>query len=86
MKSGENIWMIQKLSVYLQSKIIIRIQMKRTIAFIVLLTVIGTGSPLSAQDADQEQDLQELYRQIDDAIDHSPEYVAKRLRQIADTQ
>lgn len=60
--------------------------MKRTIAFIVLLTVIGTGSPLSAQDADQEQDLQELYRQIDDAIDHSPEYVAKRLGQIADTQ
>ena len=60
--------------------------MKRTIAFIVLLTVIGTGSPLSAQDADHEQDLQELYRQIDDAIDHSPEYVAKRLGQIADTQ
>lgn len=60
--------------------------MKRTIAFIVLLTVIGTNSPLSAQDADQEQDLQELYRQIDDAIDHSPEYVAKRLGQIADTQ
>ena len=60
--------------------------MKRTIAFIVLLTVIGTSSPLSAQDADHEQDLQELYRQIDDAIDHSPEYVAKRLGQIADTQ
>ena len=60
--------------------------MKRTIAFLVLLTVIGTSSPLSAQDADEEQDLQELYRQIDDAIDHSPEYVAKRLGQIADTQ
>lgn len=60
--------------------------MKRTIAFLVLLTVIGTSSPLSAQDADEEQDLQELYRQIDDAIDHSPEYVAKRLGQIADAQ
>ena len=60
--------------------------MKRTIAFFVLLMIIGTGSPLSAQDFEEEIDLQELYQQIDDAIDRSPQYVAKRLRQIADTR
>lgn len=61
-------------------------QMKRTIAFFVLLMTIGTGSSLSAQESDEEIDLQELYQQIDDAIDHSPEYVATRLKQIDETR
>ena len=61
-------------------------QMKRTIAFFVLLMTIGMGSSLSAQESDEEIGLQELYQQIDDAIEHSPEYVAKRLSQIADTR
>ena len=60
--------------------------MNRTIALFVLLMAIGTGSPLSAQESDEEMDLQELYQQIDDAIDQSPEYVAKRLSQIDDTR
>ncbi|MBQ6378579.1 MAG: hypothetical protein IJJ56_07275, partial [Prevotella sp.] len=60
--------------------------MNRTIALFVLLMAIGTGSLLSAQESDEEMDLQELYQQIDDAIDQSPEYVAKRLSQIDDTR
>ena len=58
--------------------------MKRIISFLILLTVIGTDSPLSAQETDQDPDLQTLYRQIDDAIDHSPQYIANRLVQITD--
>ena len=60
--------------------------MKRPIALFILLTILGAGSPLSAQGSDDEKNLQELYQQIDEAIDQFPQYVAKRLSQIADTR
>lgn len=60
--------------------------MKRTIIFFIFLMAIGTDSILSARVIDEDTDLQTLYQQIDDAIDHSPQYVAKRLRQITDIQ
>lgn len=60
--------------------------MKRPIALFILLTILGAGSPLSAQGSDEEKNLQELYLQIDEAIDQFPQYVAKRLSQIADTR
>ena len=41
---------------------------------------------MSAQSADKETDLQTLYQQIDEAIDQSPQYVAKRVNEIADTR
>ena len=56
------------------------------IVLCVLLLIFGTSSPLSAQMVDKEIDLQKLYQQIDDAIDHSPQYVAKRLKNIADAR
>lgn len=57
--------------------------MKRTIVFIITLFMIGTGSRLSAQEVDKEA-LQTLYQQIDDAIEKSPQYIAKRRENIAD--
>lgn len=60
--------------------------MKRTTVYLILFMIIGTSSPLSAQEPDKEADLQTLYQQIDEAIELSPQYVAKRLRQIADTR
>ena len=60
--------------------------MKRTITSFILLMSLGTGSLISAQPFDEEKDLQEIYQQIDDAIDNSAEYVAVRLRQITETQ
>ena len=38
---------------------------------------------MSAQESGNEADLQTLYQQIDDAIEHSPQYVAKREMQIS---
>lgn len=58
----------------------------RIVFCVLLVLMLGTGSPLSAQVANKEIDLQKLYQQIDDAIDHSPQYVAKRLRNIADAR
>lgn len=55
--------------------------MKRMVALLILLTIVGTSS-ISAQTSDKEADLQALYQQIDDAIAKSPQYVAKRLEQI----
>ena len=60
--------------------------MKRTIVSLLLLTFITAGSALSAQGVDKDPDLEKLYQQIDDAIDHSPQYVAKRLGQIDDSR
>lgn len=60
--------------------------MKRTIVALVLLTIIGTITASAAQETDEEVDLHALYQQIDDAIDHAPQYVAKRLSQIAEAQ
>ena len=60
--------------------------MKRTTVYLILFMINGTSSPLSAQEPDKEADLQTLYQQIDEAIEQSPQYVAKRLRQIADTR
>jgi hypothetical protein len=60
--------------------------MKRTVFLFLLLTIIGTGSSLSAQSADKETDLETLYQQLDEAIDQSPKYVARRLGEIADTR
>lgn len=60
--------------------------MKRTTVVFVLLTIIGAGSPLSAQESDKEVDLQTLYQQIDDAIDHAPQFAAQRIRQIDETR
>ena len=48
-----------------------------------MLTMMGV-SPLSAQGNDKEPDLQALYQEIDDAIEHSPQYIAHRLGQIDD--
>ena len=48
-----------------------------------MLTMVGV-SPLSAQGNDKEPDLQALYQEIDDAIEHSPQYIAHRLGQIDD--
>jgi hypothetical protein len=75
-----------RIVVILQHKTIIIKQMKRTIVSILLLITIGTGSSLSAQGIDDEPDLQTLYQQIDEAIDHSPQYIAKRRSQINDVQ
>lgn len=41
---------------------------------------------MSAQESNKEFDLQTLYQQIDDAIEQSPQYVAKRLGQITETR
>ena len=60
--------------------------MKKRVVYFILLTIIGAGSPMSAQGTDQEVDLQALYQQIDEAIDQSPQYVAKRRTQIADVR
>lgn len=60
--------------------------MKRTIASLLLMMVIGAGSTLSAQESDEEVDLKTLYQQIDDAIDHAPQYAAKRIGQIDETR
>ena len=49
--------------------------MKRTLLF---LWVLMTNLSLSARD----YDLQAIYQQVDEAIDHSPEYVADYERQI----
>ena len=51
---------------------------------LLLLMIMGAGSLLSAQVVDEESDLQALYQQIDEAIDQSPQYVAKRLGEIAE--
>ena len=59
--------------------------MKRSFILSILLILIGTSSRLWAQEVSKET-LQALYQQIDDAIEQSPQYVAKRLRQIADTR
>lgn len=56
--------------------------MKRTLLFFIILITIGIP-PLSAQESGKEVDLQALYQQIDDAIEHSPQYVAKREMQIS---
>ena len=48
--------------------------------------LIGTGSRLSAQDYDDEKYLQNLYLQLDEAIDQSPEYVSKRVKDISETR
>ena len=56
--------------------------MKRTLLFFSILITIGI-TPLSAQESGNEADLQTLYQQIDDAIEHSPQYVAKREMQIS---
>ena len=47
---------------------------------------VGTASSVSAQGIDEETNLSTLYQQIDEAIDHSPHYVAKRLKNIDDTR
>lgn len=60
--------------------------MKKRAVFFILLTIIGVGAPMSAQDTSQEVDLQALYQQIDEAIDQSPQYVDKRCTQIADVR
>lgn len=60
--------------------------MKRTIVFCILLAVIGAATPLSAQERDKEADLQTLYQQIDDAIEHSPQYVAQRREKITNAR
>ena len=60
--------------------------MKRTIVHLILLMAVGTASSVSAQGIDEETNLSTLYQQIDDAIDHSPHYVAKRLKNIDDTR
>ena len=59
-------------------------EMKRTVAFYLLLIIMGTGLSLSAQPVDNETDLQTLYQQIDEAISQSPQYVAKRVAQITE--
>ena len=59
--------------------------MKRTFVFILILLTIGTGSRLSAQEVDKET-LETLYQQIDEAIDKSPQYVAKRREKIAEAR
>ena len=46
--------------------------------FTALLAIIGTQE-MSAQISDEKPNLEELYQQIDDAIDRSPQYVANRL-------
>ena len=51
---------------------------------LLLLMIMGAGSLLSAQVVDEESDIQALYQQIDEAIDQSPQYVAKRLGEIAE--
>ena len=51
----------------------------------VILTFIGTF-PLSAQRIDEEPNLEALYQQIDDAIDHSSQYVAQRLSKIGNAR
>ena len=48
-----------------------------------MLTMMGI-CPLPAQGNDKEPDLQALYQEIDDAIEHSPQYIAHRLGQIDD--
>ena len=40
--------------------------MKKRVVNFILLTIIGAGSPMSAQGTDQEVDLQALYQQIDE--------------------
>ena len=59
-------------------------EMKRTVAFYLLLIIMGTGLSLSAQPVDNETDLQTLYQQIDEAISQSPQYVAIRVAQITE--
>ena len=61
------------------------IYMRRTI-FLLALIALTTASPSWAQRVDDEIDLQALYQQIDEAIDHYPQYVAIRQGQIADSQ
>ena len=61
------------------------IYMRRTI-FLLALIALTTASPSWAQRVDDEVDLQALYQQIDEAIDHYPQYVAIRQGQIADSQ
>lgn len=62
--------------------------MKRTVAFYLLLIIMGTSLSLSAQSVgiDNEADLQTLYQQIDEAISQSPQYVAKRATQITEVR
>ena len=59
--------------------------MKRTLLFFIIPITIGI-SPLSAQESGKEVDVQALYQQIDEAIEHSSEYVAKREIQIANVR
>lgn len=59
--------------------------MKRTFVFILILLAIGTGSRMSAQEIDKEA-LETLYQQIDEAIDQSTQYAAKRCEKIAEAQ
>lgn len=51
-----------------------------------LLTVSAASSLVLAQSPRSDTDLQALYQQIDDAIEQSPQYVAKRLSEIGDTR
>ena len=60
-------------------------RMMRTTILIILWVAIGAGYPLSAQNHNQEIDLQALYQQIDKAIEQSPQFVSKRLEEIADS-
>lgn len=48
-----------------------------------LLLAVAIGMVCSCPADAQKRDLRELYRQIDEAIDHSPEYVADYEREIA---
>jgi hypothetical protein len=61
-------------------------EMKRTVTFYILLIIMGTGLSLSAQQVNNEVDLQTLYQQIDEAIAQSPQYVAKRATQITEAR
>ena len=60
--------------------------MNRKSVLMTILLIIGVTCPSSAQHSDSEADLQKLYQQIDEAIEHSPDYVAKRVKQITDLQ
>lgn len=56
--------------------------MNKKNVLLLFLLLVGTSSRLSARDTDTEVDLKTLYQQIDEAIDHSPNYVANRVLQI----
>ena len=55
---------------------------KRTVIVILLLTVAVGFAPVAIAQTDEEVDLQALYQEIDDAINHSKHYVTMRESQI----